>query len=329
VLVVQALMLVAYLGSFALRTLVRDRLVIPFEVLQSVGVLVSAFGGALFLIRASGANVLPVAIGSVAIAGAVYVVAFGFVAQRRHQRNFLFYSLLALVLAVTGVAVGAHAAMGSVVFGACALAAAIGATRRRQPVLVLHAVAYAVAASAASGLLAGATIAIARPPAEWVPIDGLALAALAAALAVLAPPYRVPHDAWQYLVRVPRALLLWLLTWIGIGVATVAAARLLPGETADPLLGTIRTSVLVAASIGGRRERWREAGWLMYPLLVITGLKILFVDFPQGKPATLFAALAFYGVALIVGPRVARVTAPEHEPRAAEGPDAAHKAATL
>lgn len=310
VLLVQAVMLVGYLGSFALRTLVRDRLVIPFEVVQSIGVLVSAFGGALFLIRSSGANVVPVAVGSVVIAAAVYVVAFGFVAHRRHQRNFLFYSLLALVLTVTGVAVGAPAVLASLVFGGCALAAATGALRRRQPVLVLHAVAYAVAAAAASGLLNSATIAIARPPSEWLPIGIAALVALAVSLAVVAPPYRLPDDGWRYLGRGPRAILLWLLTWVGVGVATLAAGRLLPGGGVEPLLGTMRTTVLVAACIAvayaGRYDRWREIGWLTYPLLVITGLKILFVDFPQGKPATLFIALALYGAALILSPRLSK-----------------------
>jgi hypothetical protein len=66
--------------------------------------------------------------------------------------------------------------------------------------------------------------------------------------------------------------------------------------------------VLVAATLvlarAGRAEQFREAGWLMYPLLVLTGLKILFVDFPQGRPSTLFVALALYGVALIVSPRL-------------------------
>jgi hypothetical protein len=312
VLAVQAFMLVGYLGSFALRTLVRNRVVVPFEVVQSVGVLMTAFGGALFLIRSSGATVAPVAIGSLVIAAAVYVVAFGFVAHRRHELNFLFYSLLALVLAVTGIGLSAGAAIGSVLYGACALAAAGSAVRERQPVLVVHAVAYASAASASSGLLAGATMAIARAPAEWLPIGPLAVTALAVASAVAAAPYAVPASAWRYLIRAPRTLLLWLLAWLYVGVATSGAVGMLarvvePGVTA---VSTIRTIVLIGAVLvaasAGRRECWREAGWLTYPLLVLTGLKILFVDFPQGRPSTLFVALGLYGVALILTPRLSR-----------------------
>jgi hypothetical protein len=307
VLAVQALMLVGYLGSFALRTLVRNREVIPFEVVQSIGVLVSAFGGALFVIHASGANAVPVAIASVILGASIYVVAFGFVAHRRHETNFLFYSLLALVLTMTGTAMWLGPAMASLVWGGCGLAAAMVAVVRRGPVLVLHAVIYVTGGAIASGLLTSATVAIARPPAEWLPLPETAFVALILATLVAVLPYRASTWPWEYLVRVPRALLLWFLTWVHMGVATIAVVSG-AGAVETPLLSAIRTSVLVAATLvlarAGRAEQFREAGWLMYPLLVLTGLKILFVDFPQGRPSTLFVALALYGVALIVSPRL-------------------------
>jgi len=42
------------------------------------------------------------------------------------------------------------------------------------------------------------------------------------------------------------------------------------------------------------------------PLLVVTGLKMVAQDFGQSRPATLFIALALYGAALIVAPRLRR-----------------------
>jgi hypothetical protein len=246
------------------------------------------------------------------IAAAVYIVAFGFVAHRRHQRNFLFYSLLAMVLAVTGIALSAGATIGTLVYGACAIAAASSALRGRQSVLVVHAVVYAIAASVSSGLMAGGTIAVARPPSEWQPIGVPAVIALAVATGVVVLPYRLPTTAWQYLVRVPRAVLLWLLAWLYVGVTTAAIVYLLPrtGGAEGSLVSTIRTTVLVAvamlAASAGRRDQWRELGWLTYPMLVLTGLKILFVDFPQGRPSTLFIALGLYGLALILAPRLLR-----------------------
>jgi predicted tellurium resistance membrane protein TerC len=47
-----------------------------------------------------------------------------------------------------------------------------------------------------------------------------------------------------------------------------------------------------------------EAGWLAYPVLGFTGLKMLLEDLPRGRPATLILAFAFYGLALILVPRI-------------------------
>jgi hypothetical protein len=59
----------------------------------------------------------------------------------------------------------------------------------------------------------------------------------------------------------------------------------------------------------------------MYPILALTGLKLLLADLPQGRPATLFLALALYGFVLIVGPRLAR------QRKAVPEPDAVSKEA--
>ena len=72
----------------------------------------------------------------------------------------------------------------------------------------------------------------------------------------------------------------------------------------------MRTAVLSLATLMvawmGRQARFREWGWLVYPLLVGIGLKLLTQDFKHSRPATLFIALAVYGLALIVAPRLRR-----------------------
>ena len=71
-----------------------------------------------------------------------------------------------------------------------------------------------------------------------------------------------------------------------------------------------RTAVLVVAALGlatlARTAHGREAGWLVYPLIALIGLKLLFADFPNGRPETLFVALAAYGCVLILAPRLMR-----------------------
>ena len=111
----QLLMLAGYLGSFAIRTLLIGRPVIPFEVVQSIGVLVIAFGGAIALIRSTGSNVL-VGVASIVLATAGYLVAFAFVERRRHVRNFFFYAVLAQLFAIVGIALCGGQAWGAVVY---------------------------------------------------------------------------------------------------------------------------------------------------------------------------------------------------------------------
>jgi hypothetical protein len=39
---------------------------------------------------------------------------------------------------------------------------------------------------------------------------------------------------------------------------------------------------------------------LVYPVLLVVGVKLLLEDFPNGQPATLFVALAVVGSALLL-----------------------------
>ena len=52
--------------------------------------------------------------------------------------------------------------------------------------------------------------------------------------------------------------------------------------------------------MSSRFKRWPEARWLVYPVLVLVGVKLFLEDFPHGQPATLFVALALVGSALIL-----------------------------
>lgn len=308
-LLLHALLIAGYFGSFAVRTIARRRRVIPFEIGQGVASLALALGSAVVIFGRAGWPIAPLGMAILAVAGGLYAITFAFVRYHRDVTALYFYSLLALVLTIAGAGLALGASRASLMFGAAAVVASVFASRHRRLSIAVQAIVYAFAAVVASGLLAAATLAIARGPAEWRDLDAVMIVACAAAFAVCAARVDRPVDPWGMLTRVPATALLWLMTWIGVGLAMMGGIAAMRGRGAvDPaILSTVRTGILVVAALAtawaSRTPLAREAGWLAYPILVLTGLKIVLVDFPQGRPSTLFIALAMYGLALILAGR--------------------------
>ena len=327
-LLVQVLMLGGYLGSFAIRTLLIGRPVIPFEVVQSIGVLVVAFGGAIALIRSTGSNVMLVGVASLILAAAGYIVAFSFVARHRHVKNFFFYALLAQLFAIVGIALCGGQAWGAVAYTLAAFVAAALARHNGRMALSLQAAVYATAAALASGLAEQAAHALFLPPssdASAIPL--VQLLALSAVGLVTFLPVRRAVESWGIYARILRLVVMVVLVWMAAGAAISVSIAMLPGGDllGGSLLATIRTAVLVSATLAlaaaARHPAGREARWLVYPMLFLIGVKVLFIDFPQGRAETLFAALALYGIALITAPRMLR-RVPRADPPAASSRDA-------
>jgi hypothetical protein len=91
---------------------------------------------------------------------------------------------------------------------------------------------------------------------------------------------------------------------------TIAIANAFSLAADAGLLGTVRTAVLSALAVGcallNRPGRFSAVGKLAYPLLVLIGLKLAVVDLQYSTPAMLFVALACYGTALVMAPRLRR-----------------------
>jgi hypothetical protein len=121
--------------------------------------------------------------------------------------------------------------------------------------------------------------------------------------------------------RLPRLVVLVLLLGgaLGVIVSGVVAMPDGPLSGAPGLVATVRTSLLVAVilALAFSSRVWAlvEGEWLVYPLLLSTGLKFLLEDVRTGRPATLVAGFALYGLALVVGPRLS-----QRPPGADEGP---------
>ena len=309
-------LLAAYFASVAVRTLVRGRNVAVFEIVQVSVALLIAFVGTRLLMQATG--ILPSAIGviSLAIGAACYFVAFVFIEGRTGlERNLYFYSTLALTLILAGFALVVREHWVAVVFAVLGLISVGLWARSGRLFMLFHGAAYVAAAGVASEALRyGAWALVAHPIGPWPLPSALILVilvtgALSAWLAAARPDPGgdVATSGLKFIIVVVHV---WVACGAVIGVLAPVAAGLADQSVDLGTLATVRTGVLAVAALAiawaGRQARFREWAWLVYPLLVVIGLKMVAQDFKFSRPATLFIALALYGAALIVAPRLRR-----------------------
>lgn len=311
---VQLSLLGAYVVSIAIRTLVRGRNVIPFEVVQTAAALVVGFGGAVAVTRATGTLPTMLGMASLASGAACYGVAFAFIDKREDRGwNVYFYTTLALVLVLAGFTLVLGEQWLGVVLAALAVLAAGFWSRVGRLFMLLHSAAYLVAAAIVSGTLSyGARALAAGAVGPWVLPDAVMLGVLVASALAAGLAAVQWGSADSAFAGGPRFIIILVFVWAAagcvVGYVEPVAGRL-PERSVDlGVLATVRTGVLALATLLvawiGRHARFREWGWLVYPLLVGIGLKMAAQDFVQSRPMTLFIAMALYGTALIVAPRL-------------------------
>jgi hypothetical protein len=305
----QVTLLVAYLGSFAARTLVLNRDVVPFEVAQTAIAALVGLGGAAHVAWVLGGGGLIVGVMTLGLALACYGVAAAFVERRQsRRRNYYVYTTAGFVFALAGAALAVHSPVVGLFYAAFGVVAAWAGRVYRHAIYRAHAAAYLVAAAATAGLLPYVAYGLGLPVPPSSSASSLALgvltlsAAAAAGLGVEAD--RGPGLAAR---RVPRFIVFVLL--LG-GVLGAGVAATVTGSESSSWVATVRTALLVSAILAlataGRLWTFAEGTWLVYPLLVTTGVKFLAEDLRAGRPATLFVGFGLYGLALIMGPRLAR-----------------------
>ena len=310
------LLLVGYFGSIAIRTLVRGRDVGRFEVVQTLAALVVGLGGAVVMARATSAVAAAIGVAAVLAGAACYGVAVTIVDKReRSELNFYYYTTLALVLVLAGFSIAVDGAGLGAIFALFGVLATGLWSRLGRLFLLLHGVVYIVAAGIVSGSLVYCLrTLVAGAEGPWAVPDAVMLVVLVAtALAAGLAATRVMAHRTELAIGA-RFVITIAFVWIAAGtligfIAPVAGG--LADRSVDPgVLATVSTGVLSLATLlvawMSRQDRFREWGWLVYPLLVGIGLKLVTQDFKHSRPATLFIALALYGAALIVAPRLRR-----------------------
>lgn len=298
-----------YLASIGARTLRLDRAVSPFEVAQGLAALAIGFGGAARIVAAQGGSGSGLGVAAAALGALCYTVAFAFVERRAGQgTNFYVYSTAAGLLSLLGsraiFQTGGQAALW------CALGAVGALLGRRLDRVTLryHGAVFVWAAGFASGLVPSATQDMLGVGGAGLPLPSLTgwltAATTLGCLAVLSGDRRI-----QGRRRIPHALLAVLAAWVVSGTLVALLAHPLEGVAAVAV-ATIRTAVLailaVALAEAARRFELAELRWLVYPMLLLGGVKLLAEDVPAGRPAALFLSFGLYGMALIVAPRLIR-----------------------
>jgi hypothetical protein len=243
-------------------------------------------------------------------------VAFAFIERQQNRgRNVYFYTSLAIVLMLVGVSVLLPGAAETGVLAALGVVCSAAWSRIGRLFLLIHAAVYLLVAAIVSGAVGydiREVLAGAGPP--WpLPSPAMLVVLAAAALSAWLAAREPVNDGSRW-ARVPRFVIVLILVLSAggtlVGFLAPAVAGQPDGSIDAGMLATIRTGVLAIAALVvawiGRHARFREWDWLVYPLLVGIGLKMVAQDFPHGRPASLFVALALYGAALIVAPRVRR-----------------------
>lgn len=313
------LLLVGYLGSIAFRTLVRGRDVSRFETVQTFAALLVSLGGAVFMARVTDGVPAPIGVAAMVVGAVCYGVAAVLgTRQDSSALNHYFYTTLALVLVLAGVAIAGYGAGLGAVFALFGVLAIGLWSRLGRLFMLLHSAVYMLAAAIVSGSFGyGARIVLGLAEGAWAAPDAVMLAVLvASALCAGLAATRAMVEGEELAIGsrfVLTIIFLWIAGGSMIGFIAPVAAGLADGTVSPGVLATVSTGVLSVATLlvawMGRHERFREWGWLVYPLLVGIGLKLVTQDFKHSRPATLFIALALYGAALIIAPRLRRPAA--------------------
>lgn len=305
VVAIQLALFVLYAASFALAA---RRRVTGLAVLQTALAVAVGYAGAFAVLRDLPGAAAVFGGASLLLAAGLYGVGL-LVIDRREKAAALFFSTLAipLVLAASLLLLGRPAYLWALL----ALAGAALGSYFSRFTLSFHAAVYALAAAVASGLLSQAARAwvgsAASEQSATTPEGLLALAALAVCVTF---PVRGDMAFWRRFAPVPRLVFLVLAAGATGGLLVRLGAALFAAGGDPGAVATVRTAVLAAAALAlaglAWLERPPEASVLVYPVLILGAVKLLIEDLPGGRPETLFLALAAYGVALIVAPRLRR-----------------------
>lgn len=291
------------------RTVVRKADPEVFDFVQpSLGV-VSGIGAAALIGPRVGVS--PVALGLGVLAAAAGLLVLDTLRPVSRSVSAL-HTATGAVFVVAGGFLAVPASFLAAFWSAAAVAAAIAFLRVPGRTRGVQTAVFVAAGSIAAGLLPGVSgfvlgvDRIESPPFLTATLPALAAAVVAwrALASRLAPgPYRFRKN--------PTAAIAGTIAVLDIATLVEGVLRTLLVGREDPGGGSALRTVLISAAAvllaGLRRKRFAApVGFLVYPLLLVGGLRIVLFDLMHGRPATLFLTFAVYGASLIFAPRLLR-----------------------
>ncbi len=310
----QLALVMVYVGSFAIRTLVARAEVRALEIVQGLAAVVIGLGGAIAVARTNPWAWTTVGVVAAVMGAAGYAVSFTLIDRSVRRTNFIFYSSLALVFAlVAATALLTHDVF-VVVLAIGAVLMVWNGARLERATLSLHGAVYASGAAIASGLLTESANALTgRGPVSAGWIGPAVMVALIGSIVYCAFNVASHGRTWGQLSTIPKFVVLTIAVFGCAGVCVALISGLLPhreGAILPSALAILRTAVLAVGAVAlawlGRYSRLMQATWLVYPVLIAGGIKLLIEDLRVGDPAILVASFALYGGALILAPRLRR-----------------------
>ncbi len=304
--VLLGVLLLGYGGSSFVRALWGRTPVRPFDFLQTAGSWAIGWGGAVQLARAHDLGIRGLSVFALVVGIAAYAGAFGIVdRQFGRNRSFHFLSSFGLVLVLLGLS-GAVGAASAVVWAVLALIAAAAGSHWDRVTLRAHAALLLAAAWMTSGVAAEAVGDLGgRGGFDAVPKIGVMIVALLTVITTLVVLFtrRLKTSGWSQ--RLPLTALLTMSGMVLAATMVSLVSLVAPGSSL--WMGTVALSALtIAAAVLASRWGVREAGWMVYPLLALTGLRVVLADLASGRTVVFVIALAAYGAALILSPRLLR-----------------------
>jgi hypothetical protein len=299
-------LLAIYGGSIGIRSFGLGHRITIFEIAQGVLAFVLAAFGVMRASRGSLASVLGVLF--LLLAAVCYWGTLSRFAEEVHTRNRRVCATWAAALLLAGSFLLFAANLQVTFLCLAGVATVFVYTRTAKLSLGMHASFFLAAASAVSPLPTYVARALAgKVPAapDWTVWT---IAAAATLCYTIGSRGQVDKGRRRLLWVVPAAVV----GFTGAALAVVAVVWLAAGrlELEASRLSVIRTvlNCTLALVLGYLGSRWKRAelGWVAYGAVAFGTLKLLFEDLRFGNAASLVVSLLFYGLVLILLPRLTR-----------------------